>query len=489
MEEEHNEIPPEAEEEVRASLGNLLDSRTSHLDDQLLEALEEAFYRQDPRTVLHDLAKIAANHNPVDLGFAVTRLPTDARRIVYQNLPDLNDKVEFLVNTDTNTRLSVFRGMPDSELVELINETPTDEAAEFLDSLPDRRLRRVLDRLDLAVGDRIRELLKHDRYSAGRLMTNEFFAFLSDTTIGEVASSIRDNPSIELTRRVFVLNKEGEIQGFVHSRNLIISHPNTPLRQVMQPVMHQVGPDATREEVVDLVERYKIPALPVVEEGGTLLGVVTYEDVVEVLEDIADETIGKMAGTSEDVSEHDAIFKRFTKRAPWLIVTLFSGLAIATALEFFANSTWFLFVPFFVPLVTGISGNVGIQCSTVLVRSMATGELSMGTRTDAMIRECTLGGVIGIIFAVCAGTLVYLLNHLGIHEVGPNPIIVGTIVGSGVFGACLLSTLLGVFAPFIFSRIGIDPAIASGPIVTALNDFSSTLIYCLIAFVATSLLL
>ena len=361
-----------------------------------------------------------------------------------------------------------------------------DEAARLFDDLSDRRLKRIFEILDTKKAARIRELYKHDRHSAGRLMTNEFFSFHLDVTIGEVAAVIRNNPGIDLTRRIFVLNDFDELVGFVPARNLIVNPPYIPIKQIMRPILHQIQADASRDEVVDLVERYKIPALPVVDQHDRLLGVITYERVVEALEDIADETIASIAGTAEDLSEHEPIFKRFLWRAPWLIVTLCAGLVTASALSHFRDRDWFTFVALFVPLIAGMSGNVGIQCSTILVRGMSTGELSHGSRKIAVIGELSIGVLIGVIFGIVCGGFVYLLNYFEIHYIGSNPMILGLIVSCGLLGACLMATLLGTLSPFFFARFRIDPAVASGPIVTAFNDVLSTLMYIFIAWVISS---
>ena len=186
------------------------------------------------------------------------------------------------------------------------------------------------------------------------------------TTIGEVADEIRNNPGIDLTRCVFVVGPDGSLIGFVPGRNLIVNPPNLPIRQVMQPILHKVSPDASRDEVVEIVERYKIPALPVVDNEDRLWASLTYEDVVELMEDIADETIATWPVQARMSANMSEIFKRFYLRAPWLLVTLLAGLFSATAMAHFYNQFWFAFVPFFVPLITGMSGNVGIQCSTIL---------------------------------------------------------------------------------------------------------------------------
>lgn len=478
------EIEPNGEhEEVEftTSTGNLMDSKTSHLDDVLNEKLENAFHKQTSQVLLHDVAKIASEHDPIDLAYAVTRLPPTVRVIVYDNLPDLNAKIIFMINTGSNTRSAVFRQINDDEIKQLIERMPPDEAVWILDDMSDRRLKRILEKIDPKKSARIRELQKHDRHSAGRLMTNEFFAFHMNTTIGEVAKAIRDNPGIELTRRIFVLNDDNTLAGYVPGRNLIVNPEYLPLRQVMRSILHKVTPENSRDEVVDLVERYKIPALPVIDENDHLIGVITYEDVVEAMEDIADETIASIAGTAENVSEETPVYQRFILRAPWLLVTLLAGLITASAMAHFKDSSWFALVPFFVPLIAGMSGNVGIQCSTILVRGMSTGSLSTGSRGLAIRKELVIGLLIGLSFGVFCGLAVYLLNYYGVHQVVADPLALGATVSLGLLGACLMATVLGSFSPFFFARFGIDPAVASGPIVTACNDVLSTLMFFLVA--------
>lgn len=472
-----------AQNEEHSAAGNLMDSRTSHLDDELNERLEEALHKTTFNIHVHDVAKIASEYNPIDLAYAASRLPPNARPVLYENLPDLEAKVSFMINTDSPTRWAVFREIEDQEVKKLIERMPADEAVWVLDDIPDRRYRRVLELIDSKKATQIRELQKHSRNSAGRLMTNEFFAFPMETTIAEAASFIRDNPGIDMTRRIFVLDHKGELQGFVPARNLIVNPPHLPLRQVMRQVEHTVSPDATREEVVDLVERYKIPALPVVNDENLLVGIITYEDVVEAIEDIADETIAWMAGTVEDVSEYDHVFKRFFSRAPWLLVTLFAGLISAAAMSYFQGiqPQLLALIFFFVPLINGMSGNVGVQCSTVLVRSMAIGVLSAGKRGEAVLKEVSIGLLTGVVFGCLCGIIIYLLSAFAIGQFHGNPIQLGVTVAAGILGASLTATTLGVSSPFFFAHIGVDPALASGPIVTAFNDIMSMIMFFVIS--------
>lgn len=480
METRNNDANHDREEHQLVS-NNPLEFRTSQLEDELNEKLQHAFHQHTAQPLLHEVAKIASEHDPIDLAYAVTRLPPSARIIVYDNLPDLNAKVIFMIHTGNNTRSAIFKQIDDQEIKRLIDEMPADEAVWVLDDLSDRRLKRVLDQIDPKKANHIRELQKHDRHSAGRLMTNEFFAFPMNTTIGEVATQVRDNPGTVLTGRIFVLNDASELIGFVPERNLIINPSFLPIRQVMRPILHKVTPNTSRDEVVDLIERYNIPALPVVDDNEELVGVVSYEDAVEAMKDIADETIANIAGTAEDFNEHEGLFKRLLWRAPWLLVTLCAGLVTASAMSYFNDRLWFVIVPFFVPLIAGMSGNVGLQCSTILVRGMSTGALSAGSVTQVISKELVMGLMIGTLFGIGCGLVVYLLNHFGIHHLGLSPIALGTTVSFGVLAACLVATILGTFSPFFFARFQIDPAVASGPIVTACNDVLSTLTFFLVA--------
>ena len=467
----------------------LMESKTSRLDDILQEKLEKAFHKQTSKVRLHDIAKIACEHSPIDLAYAAFHLPQQARIALYENLPHRDAKMKFVINTDNETRVTLFRQIREKEMKKLFEKMPTDEAVSVLEDMSERRFRRLMELLDSKKSSRIIELREHDRKSAGRLMTSEFFAFNMDMTIGEASDYIRDNPHVDFTRGIFILNHAKELQGYVPARNMIINPLQLPLRQVMRPVLHKVSPESSREEVVDLVERYKISSLPVVDMDDYLVGVITYEDVVEAMEDLADETIARMAGTGERMDSQEPIFKRFLARSPWLVVTLFAGLVNVGVMSSFQKHVGgvLTFVLFFVPLITGMSGNIGIQCSTILVRSMAIGALSSGMKKDAIKRELLTGLFIGSFFGAACGSIVYSLDALFDSAGTVSSVAISVIIGSGLIGACTTGTLLGVFSTLFFQKIGVDPAISSGPIVTAFNDFLSMLIYFIIAWGLKSL--
>jgi magnesium transporter len=455
-------------------------------DDILREKLDQAFEQETSQSLLAALAKIVSEHAPIDLAYAVSRLPPDGRPLVYDNLPTMEAKVDFMINTDSTTRTIIFRQISDIEAKKLIEPMAPDDAVAVLEDMAERRVRRLLDLLEPSKAQRIKEIKQHHRNTAGRLMTNEFFAFPQECTIGQASAEIKARPGIDLARQIYVLGDQGQLQGYVPARNLIVNPSHLTVKQVMRPVEHRVSAEASREEVVDLVERYKLAALAVVNSEDRLVGIITDKDAMEAMEDIADDTIAQMAGTGENVGEYVPTWKRLLARAPWLLVTLIAGLVnvgVMSTFQSYAEGA-LTFVLFFVPLINGLSGNIGLQCSTVLVRSMATGGLSATSKGEAVAKEVIVGCFTGVIFGILAGVLVWSLDLI---EVKPG--VVGFVVGIGLWGACLASTLLGVFSPIFFDRIGVDPAIASGPIVTAVNDFLSMSIYFLIALGLKALLL
>lgn len=473
---------------VRVIPSSLLEAETSEhpsrVDELLTEKLEQAFHKPTSKVRLHDIVKIASEHAAVDLAHAACRLPQSGRVVLYTNLPDLAARITFLTETDSNTRSAVLRQLPDLEIKRLVDRMPADEAVWVLEDVADRRYRRILELVDSKKALRIRALRQHDVHSAGRLMTNEFFAFTMDATIGEAAAVIRDNPGIDFTKNIFVLNHAGELQGYVPSRNLIVNPSTVPLRQVMRPVLHKVRPDTPRDDVVDLVERYKISSLPVVDADDYLVGVITYEDVVEALQDIIDERMGRIAGTAERLDGYESLVRRFSARAPWLLVTLLAGLFNMTLISTFTREqgAWLSFILFFVPLITGMSGNVGIQSSTILIRNMAMG-LTHGTSRGAIWREFMVGGLTGLVFGCGTAILVSFLGLLVPELAAAGATKVGVIVGAGLTGACLTGSALGIGFPIFFHRVGVDPALAAGPLVTAFNDTFSMVIYFVVAAV------
>ncbi len=469
---------------MQQSALSLQEKTPSSVDEILRKKLENSFDKKTLQANFHDIAKIASAYSAVDLAYSASHLPSAIRFSLYSHLPSQNAKIAFMTSAERSTRAAVMEEASEQEMKALFSSMPTDEATWVLDDVSEDLFSQIIRLLHPKKALAITKMRKCDRRSAGRLMTDAFFSFEMHETIGKAAEEIRDHPEVDFTKGIFLVDVSGHLQGYVPPRALIVNPKNTELKTVMQPILHKVHLDATRQEVIDIVERYKIPALAVVDEEELLIGVVTAEDIVEALEELADETMAKIAGTAESPSDDQTVFARFAARSPWLFVTLLSGFLnvamMSSSGKHFADA--FMFIFFFVPLVTGLSGNIGIQCSTVLVRSFAVGSFASTSRFESLVKELFSGLLSGLIFGMICGFSIFFFELLCGTGFGPSPFAIALVVGSGLIGACFAGTFLGVFSPVFFVRIGIDPAISSGPIITAFNDFISMTIYFFIAW-------
>lgn len=459
--------------------GGERESSSRKLDEVLMARLEEIF---DGNSSLehrsHDLAKVSSEYDVIDLAYAAVRLPLSHRIEIFKEIDDDQERGHFFIYVDSSTRELLFAEMEDEEIARMIEEMPSDEAVWVIEDLVLPRLSSVMKRLSEAKASSIEALARHRPNSAGRLMTNEFFAFEMRTTIGEAARFIRDHPRIDLLRRIFVQDEEGELQGFVPLRNLVINPPSLPLKKALRQISHLVQVDTPRDEVIELFDRYKMTDLPVLDREGHLCGVITYEDIAEAIEDQTDETLAQISGTSQEVRLEDPIWRNFLSRSPWLVVTLIAGLINANNMVMFEIHREFIL---FVPLVIGMSGNIGIQCSTLMIRAMATGYITKNAVQKTVAKELRTAIVTGILFGLLCGFAVYVISLIGLFESDLAPLHLALVVSCGQMGACLFGAFIGAWSPILFDRWGFDPAISSGPITTAFNDVFANLIYFLIA--------
>lgn len=426
----------------------------------------------------HDLAKISSEYSSIDLAYAALRLPLQYRIQVFNEIDDDQERAEFFIHIDSTTRELLFAEMEDEEIARMIEELPNDEAVFVIEDIVLPRLGAVLSKLSEGKAQSIEELARHRPNTAGRLMTNEYFAFQMNTNIGEAARFIRDHPRIDLMRRVFVFDENKELQGFVPLRNLVINPPSLPLKQVMRQITHLVAVDAPRDEVIELFERYKVTEIPVIDHERRLCGIITYEDIAEAIEDQTDETLAQISGTAHEVRIDDPLLKNFLARAPWLLVTLIAGILNANNMEKFEINHIFVL---FVPLVIGMSGNIGIQCSTLMIRAMATGYVTRKTVRKSVMMELKTALFTGVLFGVFCGFVLYVIGSIGLFD-SPIPIDkLALIIATGQIGACFFGATIGAWSPIFFNRLGFDAAISSGPITTAFNDVLANLIYFLIA--------
>ncbi len=309
-------------------------------------------------------------------------------------------------------------------------------------------------------------------------MSTEFIALPEDLTVREAISYLKTKKKIEKIFYIYVVDKDNILVGVVSLKQLILAPDETKLKDIMIRDIIKVSYDTPQEEVGTIVSKYDLLAVPVVNEKGQLIGIITIDNVIDIITEEALDDFYKIAGTSkEEVVYGDDILKIAKFRLPWLITNFIGGLITGAILYAFKNTIKeVIALTSFVPVIMGMGGNVGTQSSSITVRGLATGKIILGKVIPVLYKEVRVGAVMGL---VC-GSLVGIVG--GLWKLEP---ILGFVVGLSMFFAMTVASAVGVIMPVLFKKLNIDPAIASGPFVTTSNDITGLSIY---MFMATLLL-
>ncbi len=379
---------------------------------------------------------------------------------------------EVLVGMEPS-RLHQLLGLLEPERISaVLEEMPVDDAVHVVEHLPEELRESVLASRGLAGATDLQNQLTYADDSAGRLMTTEYLAFEETTPAGEAIARIQEMSQVEMFFYLYVVNSEDELVGVVSLRRLLLTPPGKSLREIMDPSVLAVTTETDQEEVAQLSTRYNLLAVPVTDEVGKLVGVVTIDDVIDVVQEEAEEDFFRMVGSSEDeLLYRERSWKVARIRLPWLLINL-GGLFLTGLLFKWFDSTLqeALFLVFFAPVIMGMGGNIGAQTSTIAVRSLATGRLTSGQgRVKAFLgQQARVGLLIGMTVAPIAALGALLMER--------SPML-GVVVALSLFVAITLATLNGSVVPLVFERLGIDPAVAAGPMVTTTSDMIGIAVY------------
>jgi magnesium transporter len=341
-----------------------------------------------------------------------------------------------------------------------------------VDSLPAELRERVLEVADLKGVTGLQSQLTYDDDSAGRVMTPDFFALPEGTTVADAIAKIREARDVEMIFYLYITDERGALVGVTSLRQVLISPPERTLGEIAQRDIIQVHTSTDQEEVAHLAARYDLLAIPVVGDDGRLEGIVTVDDIVDIVKEEATEDFLKMVGTSED----ELIFQRNPLRVagmrlPWLLVNLVGLFVVGMLLEKFQITfKEALFLLAFAPVVMGMGGNSGSQTATITVRGLATGRIRRGERQilPYLWQQARVAVILGLVTGGLAAAAAELLQG--------NPYY-ALVVGASLFLAIFIASLNGALIPLLFQRLGVDPAVAAGPLVTTSNDITGILIY------------
>jgi len=359
------------------------------------------------------------------------------------------------------------------DAAELLDDLRPDDVVDILGRVDDAKLAKILARLDQADVAALEELLAYDDDTAGGIMSPRFFAVGADDTVAEALAQLQ---AIALPSHVFyvyITDPEGKLVGVCSLRHFVQHRPGERIRDFMQAEVVSVRVDADQEDVADLVGRYDLVAMPVVDANNVLLGVVEVDDVVDVIREEATEDILQMAGAGHQLADARSFWPSFRVRWRWLGAAALGGSVAALSLsEYDAALTQVPALAFFMPVVAGMGGNVGMQSSTIVVRGLAVGFLEAERVRKLVAREVALGASLGLLYGALIG-----LFALWIGADAASPWRLGLVVSAGCAGSMTLAALVGTSTPLILDRFGIDPAIATGPFVTTSVDVMGLLFY------------
>ncbi len=359
------------------------------------------------------------------------------------------------------------------EAARLLDNLDSDDVADILGEIEPEQLRAILSRLD----DRgeLEELLAYPENSAGGIMSLDAARINEDVTIAEATRMIQQEAE-ELPGSVFyiyVVDEQDRLVGVISLRQLVTSKPDVPIHAVMATELIYVTAETDQETVAELASRYDLVAIPVVDDQRRLLGVVTIDDIVDVLREEATEDILKMAGAGDGMASTMSFGASFRARWPWLMAAAIGGLMVAVSLQGFEEALRTVpALALFMPVVAGMGGNVGTQSSTIMVRGLAVGLVETTRLGRVILREIALGAAMGMLYG---GGIALAAPLLGTTDA--DPVNLGLVITFGMVGSMMIAAGVGASVPLFLNRINVDPAVATGPFVTTAVDILGLLFY------------
>jgi len=423
-----------------------------------------------------DAAGIEAFLSPLhsaDIADLLQPLDVEEQIVCLKRL-DTQTAAEVLAELDAKSGQALLTLLSDHEVGKILEELPSDDAADLISSLPPEKTERVEALLPSEDREEIQELLEFGADTAGGLMQVERVAVRDNASIAEAVEVVRRAAEdVESPQRVYVVNDHGKLVGELSILDLVIKPPHARVRDVMKQNSVAVPVDMEQKQVAAMFSKYDEFTMPVVDGQGRLVGRITMDDIIDVLEEEASKDLTRIAGTTGQELGETSIFKVSRSRLPWL-VTGFLGEAMGAVLmsRYEASLATFVVLAFFIPLIVGTAGNIGIQAAVVVVRELALGQINiyrMGRRVIKELQVAFLNGLVlgGILFA-----LVYFWRH--------DFALAGLLWGSLLL-VIFVAAFMGSSIPLLLHRWKVDPAIASGPFVTVSNDVIGMAIYLTLA--------
>ncbi|MDK6296940.1 magnesium transporter [Staphylococcus caprae] len=352
----------------------------------------------------------------------------------------------------------------------VLEEMSYDNSVDILNELSKSKVASLLTLMDKDEANEIKALLHYEEDTAGGIMTTEYISLKTTTPVKEALMHVKEQaPDAETIYVIFAVNEAGQLVGVLSLRDLIVAENDSYIEDVMSERVISVNVADDQENVAQVMRDYDFIAVPVVDYQNNLLGIITIDDILDVMDEEASEDYSRLAGVSDIDSTSDSVVKTATKRLPWLIVLTFLGMITATILGSFEDTlSKVALLAAFIPIISGMSGNSGTQSLAVSVRNISTGEINEQSKFRIALREAGSGFLSGLICAIVLFLIIVVIYR--------QPLL-ALIVGGSLTCAMTVGTLVGSMIPLLMNKFKIDPAVASGPFITTINDIVSMLIY------------
>jgi magnesium transporter len=448
----------------------------------ILDLLEEA-----PGSIAAETEEM----HPADLADVAGLIPREKVPAFLSALPPERaaDVLEYL---DEELRTEVLEEMSTRQAAVLVSQMTPDDRADALEEIDEEVAEEIVSELPRAAREETERLLQFEPNTAGGLMTTEFVSVSADLTSDDALEAVRTlarSGRREATYTIYATDREGRLTGVLSLRELLAAPPGARISEIAWTDVVSVSPDTDRQEVAQTTAKYDLVAVPVVSESGHLMGVVTVDDVIDVIQDVQTENIQKLGGMEalEEPYISMGFWGMIRKRAGWLMILFVGELLTASAMQGFEDELKRAVVlSLFVPLIVSSGGNSGSQATSLIIRSLALGEVTVKDWWRVALRELPTGLTLGVILGVLGFVRIVLWQHIGFWDYGPHYILLALTVGISVVGVVAFGSLIGSMLPFALRRVGLDPASASAPFVATLVDVTGVLIYFLLALLILS---
>jgi magnesium transporter len=409
--------------------------------------------------------------HPADIAQVMQQLGPSDRFFLFGLISEKEKTAEVLSELNPPSRSELLEQLDPKKIAEIFKEMSPDDLADIIGDMPKDVANKVLESLGKKDSEQIQELLKYEEDTAGGIMSTHFLALNENITVKEALERIRAaSDDIEVSFYLYLIDDFQHLTGIISFRKLLTSALDTSLKKLMKTDVISVRVDEDQEDVAKIVERYNILSVPVIDRYNKLVGVVTVDDVIDVIRAETTEDIYKMAGTSHEELFEKSTWKVVMMRMPWLLITLIGETCSYLIMRWHQGTlTENIAIAFFIPMIMALGGNVGNQSQTIVVRGLATGRIMDTEGWKILFKQIRIGMAMGII----AGVLISFFSLI----IDSRHYVLSLIVGFSLFMSITISGLMGAAIPFVLNRFNIDPAVAAGPFITNFNDVVSIFIY------------